>query len=91
MSKQISFFIVILIVLIINIKSECLLKLAKTQSDLYHGTSIFESGNIDSNWKEDSLELYKSEYYNSIDFFYLMELKNVSPHEDTIVSYLNIN
>lgn len=72
-----------------NIKSSsnegCNLKLAKTVTDLYHhGSAIFDSGHVDPQWEVNSDNLYNSEFYSTIEYFYLMEIKQ-SQHEDVVV------
>lgn len=62
----------------------CKLKIAKNEKDLFQSENfIFDSGNVNLSWRTESSTMYVSDFFNKIDFFYLMEVKE-TPHEDMI-------
>lgn len=75
--------IILIFTFMIVFHNACELKLAKSLPDLYHGNEIYDSGNVNPLWQENSYEHYISDYYNTIEYFYLMEMKH-DVHEDNV-------
>lgn len=72
-------FIISTLLVITKSNASCDFKIAKSQYDLYHGNSIFDSGVINDSWKMNASSKFTSN--NKIDYFYLTETKQ-SEHED---------
>ena len=67
----------------------CKLKIAKNEKDLFQSENfIYDSGNVSQSWRTDSSKMFVSDFFNKIDFFYLMEVME-TPHEDIIDFNIN--
>ena len=79
-------FLIYFLLLITLIKSEkCELKISKSSSDLFKNTFIYNSGIVNQFWTEGNHN-FISEYFNSIEYFYIMDTR-VANHENTLVGY----
>lgn len=66
-------------------QADCNLRMATSEHDLItRNNMIFDAGSTLSNWSLDSPSHYVSEYFKTIDYFYIMEQK-LHKHEDIIV------
>ncbi len=80
----------LLLCLLITIiySNECRLKIAKSEYDLFKSTTfIYDSGKLNDEWKATNRDLYISEYFNNIDFFYLMEMKDSATASNDIINF----
>lgn len=69
---------------------KCELKISKSSSDLFKNSFIYNSGVVNQFWT-DSSHNYVSEYFNAIEYFYIMDTR-VNNHENSLVRFIfNIN
>ena len=70
------------------LSNECRLKIAKSEYDLFKSTAyIFDSGKLNNDWKSTNRDLYISDYFNNIDYFYLMEMKESFLTSNDIINF----
>lgn len=68
--------------------NECRLKIAKSEYDLFKSSAfIYDSGKLNEEWKSTYRDLYISDYFNNIDYFYIMEFKESTTASNDIINF----